>query len=127
MQWGSVKPEHWLILERRFSQGKPCKPLEERPSFYSDLRPVWNAFWTLHKARGYNATGIPCAILLSEIKAWIELFGVENRKELIRGIYVLDQEYLDIMIQRHMKEQSRMEKQAKRRTIGDGRNSKRRS
>jgi hypothetical protein len=69
--------------------------LESRPELYDDLLPAWNAFNTLHSARGSGLGGEPLRV--SDITAWLDVYDIagEERTELFELIRVLDDVWLD--------------------------------
>ena len=80
-----------MFLEKRAAKGLPTKALDDRPSLYVDLGPIWQAFNELHSARpsGFG----PMAIPVSEILAWMDLQGIydrETRLEYYSLIRVMD-------------------------------------
>lgn len=63
--------------------------------FY-DLQEVWDAFWILNKTRSSGLSGIE-SLKLIEVKALIELFGIDNVHDFIDYTYVLDEEYMKLI------------------------------
>lgn len=73
--------------------------MESRPRLAPDLRPFYEAFWTLSAARQSGFGHQP--LQLTELEAYIRLFDVQDRKRFVRLIQVLDKTWLT-----HQKEQA---------------------
>lgn len=83
------------MLERRAARGKRTPALETRPTLYSDLRGVWQAFLGLNAQRptGYGA---PVPLTVTDITTYLVLRGFEGA-ELGRAFELvtsMDQEWL---------------------------------
>lgn len=62
----------------------------------NDLQRYIGAFWFLHRLRSYSGFGFPSGIPFSELRAWLDEFGVEGeeRRRYIRFISALDAEFI---------------------------------
>lgn len=65
----------------------------DRPILFYSLRSVWESFWVLHNTRTVGFNGVN-PISLQEIKAYIDLFSIEDISVFIEYICVLDREFL---------------------------------
>jgi hypothetical protein len=68
--------------------GKAPPGLAE-PPIPPAARYLWNWFWSFHRSRPAGEGG-PRAILLSEIRAWSEMTGMELREWELEAIWRLD-------------------------------------
>jgi hypothetical protein len=71
-------------LARRAERGLPTPCMENIPTLYSHLQPVWDAFDVLHRGRDV-ATDV-CRLRLSEMFAYLDGTGVADDE--LRELYV---------------------------------------
>ncbi|OGO14144.1 MAG: hypothetical protein A2Y53_05655 [Chloroflexi bacterium RBG_16_47_49] len=103
-----------MLLEKRYREGRSCKPLESRPErVYDDIYYVWEAFWILHKSRNYAPDGSPLGIFLTEIKAWIDIFEIENTSFFVSTISRLDSIYRESTRKKQKEQEDKEKKKVK--------------
>lgn len=77
--------------------------LEDEPMLDADLEPYLQAFAIMSPARtvsaGFGAM-IPSGIGLAEIRAYVELYEVEDVERFVRFIRAIDAEFLAISAER---------------------------
>lgn len=103
----------WEIEQKRFDEGKTAHALDSKPAEINIVTsPFWEAFWFLHRTRGFDFNGNPMALPISEMKAWLDLFPDYDIKEFIELISAMDTTYLNFMSEKieKQKEQNKAKK-----------------
>lgn len=88
----------------------PPEQVLAKPELFEGLVEVWRAFWFLDSRRTFNDGGIPSAIAMSEIKAYLEFFGSDfvffdmkskrEKEEFLFYFSAMDDEAMSHMIEK---------------------------
>ena len=95
MEWTGKSESLNKLAELRAKKGLSTPAIDDRPEIYEDLIEAWQAFQELNQSRQVGLSANP--ILVSEIKAWLELHNIndlDERLELHKLIRILDQTWL---------------------------------
>ena len=59
---------------------------------YEDIEDVWLGFWRLNRSRqsGFG----PCPLGVMDIKAWMDLYEIDDKVEFYELILVMDREWM---------------------------------
>jgi len=94
-KWGA-RVEFLERIEER--TGETPQALIDRPRVFTENQEFIEAFFTLNAAR-IEKNPIP----VSEIKAYMELFGADDPAKMIRRIQIMDRAFLEISMDNRSK------------------------
>jgi hypothetical protein len=102
MRWSTIKPHEWEVLEKRYGEGKPAKPIDERPEISTYGHELWRAFWSIRHSIPSPALGGVNGMMYSEVLAWLNIYRPffatnDDRKDFVDLLYLLDREYMTLM------------------------------
>ncbi len=106
-QW--AKTEGWGSSESKRERAKRKLSSE----LHTDSLPYWQAFWSLHKGRGYHFSGTPQGLPLREIVALLDEYELERegRRRFLRFIQALDAAFLRNAYQQAQREEKASKKE----------------
>lgn len=87
-------------MKQRVEKGFKCVPLDTKPELNWDASSVWEAFWRLNHTRQYKDSGYPMGIQLTEIKAYCDIFGIDEPEEFIDLLQILDREFIALSVKK---------------------------
>jgi hypothetical protein len=109
LKWNLEVGPHFKALEKVEEQtGRTPGMLLDQPQLHETVYWVWEAFAILDKGRQWGHNG-PQPILISEMRAYIQLNEIKDTHDLVRYIQGMDGVYL-----KHHRDQ--MEKKSRGRT-----------
>lgn len=99
MRWSHLKMQEWKALEKRKSEGKATKPIDERPEITTGELLIWEYFWALRHFTAAPAMGGVNPISATQIDAWLKHFNPvfltsDDKFHILNTIVALDKEYM---------------------------------
>lgn len=92
------KDEEFLLNQVWDQLGKEPEPLQNKPEVFPDLVDVVQAFFTLSRSRQIG--NVPSPILVSEMLAYAQVFGVDDLEMFVTYIQTADDVYLSNFMDR---------------------------